>query len=336
MTHDTPVCLPIRSSPFIKWMAGTAVLLAATASIAADFPVKPVRIVVPYPPGGSVDLVARMLSADLGKAWGQQVIVDNHPGGASGSIGTELAKRAAPDGSTLLVNTLPFVTNQFFYSTMPYDPIADFVPISVGAAVAAVVVVHPSLPVHTVAELVSFAKSKPAGAINYASSGPATNPYIASELLNYLGKINLAPVHYKGGGPAMMSTISGETQLFVAPAISYAMPQVEAGRLRALGVTSLMRSPLVPQLPTLSESGLPGYEFLTWHVFAAPAATPRMLVNQIHDAMRASSGAPGAAQRWRERGVEVFTRTPEESVAYLKQEIQKWRVVITERGMKAE
>ncbi len=228
----------------IKRMAAAAAVLAATTAFAADFPVKPVRIITPFPPGGSVDLVARLLAADLGKAWGQQVIVDNRSG-ASGNIGTEAAKNAAPDGHTLLLNTLPFVTNQFVYSTMPYDPITDFAPISLVSSVASLLVVHPSLPVHSVRELIALAKSKP-GAINYATAGAATNPHIAGELLNYLGKINLFAVHYKGGGPATAATISGEVQVFYSNTIADALPQVEAKRLRALGVTSIKRSPIAP------------------------------------------------------------------------------------------
>ena len=315
-----------RSSWLIKRVAAFVAVLAAATAFAADFPAKAVRIVTPFPPGGSVDLVARLLSADLGKAWGQQVIVDNRSG-ASGNIGTELAKNAVPDGYTLLVNTLPFVTNQFVYSTMPYDPITHFAPISLVSSVAALVVVHPSLPVRSVRELIALAKSKPPGAISYGTAGPATNPHIAGELLNYLGKINLFAVHYKGGGAATIATISGETQMYLSITISDVLPQVEAKRLRALGVTSLKRSPVAPQIPTLAESGLPGYEFTTWHVFAAPAATPRVLINQINDKLRASLGTPEAVQRWRDRGVEVIASTPDEAAAHLKKEVQKLRVV---------
>lgn len=328
------VCVATRSSWFIKRMAAGAGVLAVTTAFAADFPVKPVRIVTPFPPGGSVDLVARLLASDLSKAWGQQVLVDNRSG-ASGNIGTEIAKNAAPDGYTLLVNTLPFVTNQFVYSTMPYDPLTDFVPISLVSSVASLLVVHPSLPVHTVRELIALAKAKP-GTISYATAGPATNPHIASELLNYMGKINLFAVHYKGGGPATTATISGETQVLFSATIADALPQVEAKRLRALGVTSLKRSPVAPQIPTLAESGLPGYEFTTWHVFAAPAATPRALINQINEKVRTSLHTPEAVQRWRERSVDIIASTPDEAAAYLKKEVQKWRVVFKERGMKAE
>ena len=319
---------------FIKYAAATASVLAATTALAADFPAKPVRIITPFPPGGSVDLVARLLAADLSKAWGQQVIVDNRAG-ASGNIGTEIAKNAPPDGYVLVLNTLPFVTNQFVYSTMGYDPLTDFAPISVVSSVAALLVVHPSLPVHSVRELIALARTRP-GTLSYSTAGAATNPHIAGELLNYLGKINLFAVHYKGGGAATIAAISGETPIFFSNTISDAMPQVEAKRLRALGVTGTKREPVAPQIPTIAESGLPGYEFSTWHIFAAPAATPRAVINQIGDKVRASLRTPEAVQRWRERGVEIIASTPDEAAAHLKKEVQKWRVVFKERGMKAE
>ncbi len=309
-------------------------VLAVSSALAADFPSKPVRLIAPFPPGGSVDLAARLISADLGKAWSQQVIVDNRAG-ASGNIGTEFARNAPADGYTLLLNTLPFVTNQFVYRSMPYDPIADFVPIAVLSSVPALLVVHPSLPVTSVRDLIALAKSKP-GAISYGTAGAATNPHICGELLNYLGKINLFAVHYKGGGAATTATISGETQLFFSNTIPDALPQVEAGRLRSLGVTTLKRSPIAPQIPTLAETGLPDYEFTSWHVLAAPAGTPRALINQINEKVRGALSTPEAVQRWRERGLDVIASTPDDAAAHLKRETDKWRVVFRERGMKAE
>jgi tripartite-type tricarboxylate transporter receptor subunit TctC len=311
-----------------------AFLLAATAALAAEFPAKPVRIITPFPPGGSVDLVARLLASDLAKAWSQQVVVDNRTG-ASGNIGTELAKNAAPDGYALVLNTLPFVTNQFVYSKMPYDPLTDFTPISIVSSVDAMLVAHPSLPVRNMRELIALAKARP-GALSYGTAGAATNPHICGELLNHLGKINLFAVHYKGGAAATTAAISGETPLFFSNTISDALPMVEAKRLRALGVTGAKRSPVAPQIPTLAESGLPGYEFSTWHVLAAPAATPRAIVKEINDKVRASLKTPEAVQRWRERSVEIIANTPDEAAAFLKSEVQKWRVVFRERGMKAE
>src|SRR4051812_3864785 len=287
-----------RSMVRMNLAAATALLLSVTA-FAADFPAKPVRIITPFPPGGSVDLVARLLAADLAKAWGQQVVVDNRAG-ASGNIGTELAKNAAPDGYALLLNTLPFVTNQFVYATMPFDPLTDFAPVSIVSAVDALLLVHPSLPVQNVRELIALAKAKP-GRLSYGTAGAATNPHIAAELLNYMGKINLFAVHYKGGGAATTAAMSGETPIFFSNTVADALPLVEAKRLRALGVTGLKRSPIAPTIPTLNESGLPGYEFSTWHVFAAPAATPRALINQIGEKTRAVLHTPEAVKQWRER-----------------------------------
>ncbi len=323
MTLRLPVCAAV--------IAGA---ITASYALAADFPAKPIRLITPFPPGGSVDLVARLLGADLGKAFGQQVVVDNRAG-ASGNIGTELAKNAPPDGYALLVNTLPFVTNQFVYSTMPFDPLTDFSPISIVSAVDALLVVHPSLPVQNVRELIALAKSKP-GSFSYGTAGAATNPHIAAELLNYMGKINLFAVHYKGGGAATTAAISGETPVFFSNTVADALPLVEAKRLRALGVTGLKRSPIAPNIPTLNESGLPGYEFSTWHVFAAPAATPRAIITTLGDKTRAALKTPDAVQRWRERGVEIIANTPDEAAAHLKKEVQKWRVVFKERGMKLE
>jgi len=323
-----------RPNSLLKHAAAIAALVAATVTFAADFPAKPVRIITPFPPGGSVDLVARLLAADLSKAWGQQVVVDNRAG-ASGNIGTELAKNAAPDGYALVLNTLPFVTNQFVYSTMPFDPITDFAPISIVSSVDALLVVHPSLPVYTVRDLIALAKAKP-GSLSYGTAGAATNPHIAAELLNYMGKINMFAVHYKGGGAATTAAMSGETPIFFSNTVADALPLVDAKRLRALGVTSLKRSPIAPQIPTLAESGLPGYEFTTWHVLAAPVATPRALVNQIGDKVRATLHTPDAVQRWRDRSVEIIANTPDEAAAHIKKEVQKWRVVFKERGMKLE
>ena len=311
-----------------------AAAFAASSAFAADFPTKPVRLITPFPPGGSVDLVARLLGADLAKAWAQQVVVDNRVG-ASGNIGTELAKNAPPDGYALLVNTLPFVTNQFVYTNMPFDPLTDFVPISIVSAVDSLLVVHPSLPAQNVRELIALAKSKP-GSFSYGTAGAATNPHIAAELLNYMGKINLFAVHYKGGGAATTAAMSGETPVFFSNTVADALPLVEAKRLRAIGVTGLKRAPVAPNIPTLNESGLPGYEFSTWHVFAAPAATPRALVNQISEKTRAVLRTPEAVKQWRERSVEIIANTPDEAAAHLKKEVQKWRVVFKERGMKLE
>ena len=248
------------------------ITFGAAQAFAAEYPSRPIRIVTPFQPGGGLDVVARMLASDLGSALGQQIVVDNRSG-ASGNIGTELVKNAAPDGYTLLANTLPFVTNQFVYDKMPYDPIKDFAPISLLSSVAPVLVAHPALPVNSIKDLIALARSKP-NAISYSTAGPATNPHIAGELLNHLAKIKLFPVNYKGGGPATMATISGETQLHFTSSMAETLPHIEAKRLKALGITSAKRSVIAPQIPTIAESGVPGYEFTAWHVLLHRCGRP--------------------------------------------------------------
>src|SRR5215218_8068365 len=269
-----------------------SVLFAFTAACAcaAEYPAKTVRIVTPFPPGGSVDLVARLIGAELAKPLGQQVVVDNRSG-ASGIIGTEVAKNAAPDGYTLLVNTLPFVTNQFAYEKVPYDPINDFAPISLLASVSSVLVSHPALPVNSMKDLIALARSKP-GAITYGTAGAATNPHIAGELLNNIAKIKLVAVHYKGGGPATIATLSGETQLYFVNAIPDALPHIQAKKLKALGITAGKRNAAAPQIPTMAEAGLPGYEFTTWQILAAPKATPAPIIATLNEKVRSALRAP--------------------------------------------
>jgi tripartite-type tricarboxylate transporter receptor subunit TctC len=320
---------------FMKRAAALMVLgLAGTSAFAADYPVKAIRIISPFPPGGSVDLVARLVGADLGKALGQQIVIDNRSG-ASGMIGTEVAKNAAPDGYTLLVNTLPFVTNQFAYSKVPYDPVTDFASVSLLASVASVLVSHPSLPVTSMKELIALARAKP-NAVTYGTAGAGTNPHIAGELLNNLAKIRILAVHYKGGGPATVATLSGETQLYFVNAIPEALPHIQAKKLKALGITDTKRNPGAPQIPTMAEAGVPGYEFITWQILAAPRATPGPVIATLNEKVRAVLKTPDAVKRWQDRGFDVIASTPEEMTAHLSSEIRKWRAVFKEQGIKAE
>jgi tripartite-type tricarboxylate transporter receptor subunit TctC len=308
--------------------------LAGTSAFAADYPLKAIRIIAPFPPGGSVDLVARLVGMDLSKALGQQIVIDNRSG-ASGMIGTEVAKNAAPDGYTLLVNTLPFVTNQFAYSKVPYDPVTDFASVSLLASVASVLVSHPALPVNSMKELIALARSKP-NAITYGTAGAGTNPHIAGELLNNLAKIRILAVHYKGGGPATVATLSGETQLYFVNAIPEALPHIQAKKLKALGITDTKRNPGAPQIPTMAEAGVPGYEFITWQILAAPRATPGPVIATLNEKVRAVLKTPDTVKRWQDRGFDVIASTPEEMSAHLSSEIRKWRAVFKEQGIKAE
>lgn len=315
--------------------AACAMALAAAGGWAQadNYPVKAVRLISPFPPGGSVDLVARMVAAKLSDSLGQQVVVDNRSG-ASGAIGTELAARAAPDGYTLLVNTLPLVTNTFLFSRVPYDVLNDFVPVSLLSSSPSVVTVHPSLPVRSVRDLLQLAKFRP-GELNYASAGPGTNPHIAGELFNYLGKVNIVTVHFKGGGPGLIATMSGEVGISFSN-IAETSVFVKSNRLRGIGVSSLQRSAALPDVPTVAESGLPGYEFVAWHAIVAPRGTPQPIVALLNDRIVKDLRAQDQKQRFAERGLDVIASTPEELAAHLKSEVTKWGRVIKERGMRAD
>jgi tripartite-type tricarboxylate transporter receptor subunit TctC len=227
------------------------------------------------------------------------------------------------------------VTNQFAYDKVPYDPVNDFAPVSLLASVASVLVAHPSLPVNSMKDLVALARAKP-GAITYGTAGAATNPHIAGELLNNLAKIKLVAVHYKGGGPATIATLSGETQLYFVNAIPEAVPHIQAKKLKALGITATKRNAAAPDIPTMSEAGLPGYEFTTWQILAAPKATPAPIIASLNEKVRAVLKTPDAVKRWQDRGFDVIASTPEEMTAHLQREIKKWRGVFKEQGIKAD
>jgi len=323
-----------------RLIAAGLVLAAATAALPAlsqSFPSKPIRLVSPFPPGGSVDVVGRLLAAKLSETMGQQMVVDNRSG-ASGVIGTELVMNSPPDGYTLLINTIPFVSNQFLMPRAPYDPLRDFVSISLVASSPSFVTVHPSLPVRSIRELVALAKAKP-GQLFYSAAGVGTNPHIAGELFNLLAEVNIVAVQFKGGGPADMAVIAGEVGVTFGN-ISQEIGYVKAGRMRALAVTSAKRNPAMPELPTVAEAApegpLRGYEFDTWFVVAAPKGTPRAIVDTLNSHIRKALTAPDQVKFYEERGLTVIASTPEEAAAHLENEQKKWGRVIRERGIKAE
>ena len=310
-----------------------ALCLGYGGAFAQTYPDRPVRLISPFPAGGSVDLVGRMVAVKLSENLGQQVVVDNRSG-ASGNIGTELAARAAPDGYTLLVNTIPLVSNAFLYKKLPYDPLADFAPIMQVSSSPSMLAVHPSLPVQSVKALLALARARP-GQLNYASAGPATNPHIAGELFNYLGKVNIVAVHFKGGGPGLIAAISGEVGI-VFTNFAETSTLAKAGRLRALGVSSAKRSAAMPEVPTIAEAGLPGYEFTTWHGILAPKGTPREIIALLNERLKKVMAAPDQARRFADRGLDVVASTPDEFAAHLAAEYRKWGRMIKERGMRAD
>jgi tripartite-type tricarboxylate transporter receptor subunit TctC len=310
-----------------------AIVANAAMAQTENYPNKPVRIISPFPPGGSVDLIGRLVAAKLTENLGQQVVVDNRPG-ASGNIGMELAARATPDGYTLLTNTLPFITNAFLYSKLPYDSLNDFAPIMLISSSPNLLAVHPSMPLRSVKDLLALARAKP-GALNYATAGPATNPHVAGELFNFLGKTNIVAVHFKGGGPALVAAMSGEVGIAFSN-VAETSEFVRSGRLRGLGVTSTKRVAALPEIPTIAESGLPGYEFTTWNGVWAPKGTPRVIIALLNERMKKVMAAPDQVKRFNDRGMDVIASTPEEFATFLQVEHQKWGKVIKERGMKAD
>jgi tripartite-type tricarboxylate transporter receptor subunit TctC len=298
-----------------------------------NFPTKPLRVIVPFAPGGSVDLISRLITPKMGELLGQQIVADNRAG-ASGNIGSEMVARAAPDGYTLLINTLPFVVNPNIFPRVPYHPINDFAPVGLVSSSPSVATVHPSVPVHNVKDLLALAKARP-GQINYASAGIGTNPHIAGELFNFLGKSSLVAVHFKGGGPGLIAVMSGEvTATFTN--IAETSVFVRTKKLRAIGVSTLKRSPALPEIPTIDESGLPGYEFVTWFGLMAPVKTPRAVVTQINDAMKKALATPELTKVFADRGLDIVASSPEALGDHLKKELERWARVVKERGMRAE
>ncbi|MCC6532470.1 MAG: tripartite tricarboxylate transporter substrate binding protein [Burkholderiales bacterium] len=297
------------------------------------FPARPTRLLVPWPPGGSVDPFARMLSQKLPEIMGQQVVVDYRPG-ASGNVGMELAARAAPDGYTVVLNSLPTVVNHSLFSKLAYDVTRDLAPVSLLADSPFVLVVHPSVPVSSVKELVALAKSKP-GRLNYSSAGSGTNLHIAAELFKALSGANLTHIPYKGGGPALASLIGNEAQVsFLGIMVVHA--QQSAGRMRALAVTSAKRSPVMPELPTIAEAGVPGYEFSAWYGVLIPSGAPRAVVSTWNAAIVKALRSPDMAERIAREGADVIASSPADFGAFLKTEIAKWAKVVKESGLKVE
>jgi tripartite-type tricarboxylate transporter receptor subunit TctC len=322
---------------FLSRVAHCAFLAAAAVALSAQaaerYPSRPIRVIVPFPPGGSTDFNARAIQDKLSASLGQQIVIDNR-GGASGQIGTGIAKRSDADGHTLLLHTIAFVTSPILYPEAGYDPLKDFSALSLLSSVPMAISVHPSSPVKSVKELLQLAKSKP-GALNYGSAGIGTNSHITGELFNMLARTTIVPVHYKGGGPALAAAVSGEVQVAFSN-VSQTRRMVEAGRLRPLAVSSLKPSPAFPQLPTAAAAGLPGFEFEAWHVMMAPRGTPPAVVRTLSEKIRAVLADPVILQRFEKGGMDALPTTPKETVAYLANEQKKWARVIKERNIKAK
>jgi tripartite-type tricarboxylate transporter receptor subunit TctC len=316
----------------LKLMAGLALAAICGATAAQNYPAKTVRMVVGYPPGGPTDVLARIVSQKLTQAWGQQVIVDNRPG-ASGMIGAEFTARAAPDGYTLLMVPVTYAVTPSLFSKMTYDVEKDLAPVAQVAAAPFILVVHPTLPVKTVKDLIALDRRNP-GQINFASASTGGMPHLAGELFNSMTGVKMVHIPYKGAAPATTDLLSGQVTLMFNNMLS-AMPQVKAGRLRAVAVTSLKRSAAVPELPTIAET-VPGYEANGWYGAFAPAATSKELIGRLNAEMNRIMKMPDVTQRLAGDGVEAVGSTPEQFGAYLKQEVAKWGKVVKASGAKAD
>ena len=313
---------------------GTLAVSTAFAQSAANWPSKTIRIVVPFSAAGTTDILARSVATEMQKAWGQSVVVENRPG-AGGNLGSDVVAKAAPDGYTLLVGAVsPQAINVTLYPNMPYDVMRDFAHITLIAAVPNVLEVHPSVPVKTVRELIALAKSKP-GQLTYASSGSGTSIHLSAELFKTMAGVDMLHIPYKGSAPAITDLVGGQVNLMFDNLPS-SIAQIKAGKLRPIAVTTLKRSPALPDIPTIAESGLPGYDASSWFGMHAPAGTPRDIISKIHAVVTRSLQTPQMIERLSTQGAQPVGNTPEEFTEFLRAEIAKWAKVVKASGARVE
>jgi tripartite-type tricarboxylate transporter receptor subunit TctC len=300
---------------------------------AQSYPSKPIKIVVPYPPGGFNDTLGRTLAAKFTESWGQPAIVENKPG-ANTLIGSDFVAKSPADGYTLLIVAFPFAVTPSLIKNMPYDTLKDFAPVVLAAQSPNVLVVNPELPVKSVAELIALAKSKPDG-LSYASTGNGSSNHISMELFKSLAGVKLVHIPYKGSAPAVTDLLGGQVQVMFDNAPNV-MPQVKAGRLRALGQSGPTRSPIAADLPTVAESGVPGYEVMVWFGLVAPAGTPREVIAKLNAEVLKILAMPDVRERFLAQGVEPMGSTPEQFGEHIRAQMTKWAKVVTDAGVKAE
>ena len=317
-----------------RLLSGMALMLACGAGWAQGYPAKTVRVIVPYPPGGGTDTIARPLAQKLTESFGQQVIIDNR-GGAGGNVGMELAARAAPDGYTLVIGlTAQLAVNPALYRKLPYDPVKDYEPITLIGAGAYLLVVHPSLPVKDVKELVALAKARP-GQITYASSGNGSGGHLCMELFTTMTGTNFVHVPYKGGGPALVDTLAGQVQVLFTPPVS-ATQHVQSGRLRALAVSTVRRSAGMPDLPTIAESGVPGYDSGVWYGVLAPAGTPREIVMRVNGDVVKALQQPDFRTMLIANSIDPIGSSPEVLAQFIRIEMAKWAKVVRDADVRVD
>jgi tripartite-type tricarboxylate transporter receptor subunit TctC len=304
----------------------------APAAEAERYPVKPIRIVVPFTPGGSNDLLGRVIAQKFTEAWGQPAIIDNRPGGGS-TIGIEVVVRAAPDGYTLLTTSGGIAINVSLYK-LSFNPVTDLTPVALLAQMPYLLTVNPSLPAKSVQDLIKLAKAQP-GKLVYSTSGAGTSSHLTMEMFKSAAKLDMLHVPYKGGAPSVTAVMSGEAQM-TFNVITGTLPYVKSGKMRAIGVSSAKRAEVAPEIPTIAESGLPGFEVLAWYNMFAPAKTPRPIVNRINGEINRMLQLPDVRERFRALGVSPLSGTPEDLGKLLKSEIVRYGKLIKETGIKIE
>jgi tripartite-type tricarboxylate transporter receptor subunit TctC len=317
----------------LRTLSGFLALTVAGAALAQGYPSQPIRMIAPFPPGGSVDIMARLIADPLAAQLGGRIVIENRSG-ASGNIGMEAAARAPADGYTLVLNTIPLVTNVSLFEKLSWDPIRDFAPIGMVATAPHVLVVPRRLPANNVAELLKIAHESP-GKLSYASAGYGTTFHFAAEMFKDITKTFIVHVPYRGGGPALVDTLSGQVDMSF-PTLSAAVPHVKAGTLRALAITGAARSELLPDVPTMQEAGVKGFVFTQWLALLAPAGTPQPIVSRLNSALDVALGSKEVRQKFQEQGFEPFITAPDEAGKFLASEVKRYSALIKSKGIKAE
>jgi tripartite-type tricarboxylate transporter receptor subunit TctC len=332
MTAEMTATGPVLRGFFHIFLLASCVFAGAGAT-AQPYPDKPIRLIATQPPGAGTDIAARMIAQKLASVLGKPVIVDNR-GGASGNIATELTAKAPPDGYTLLITTPAHAINPSFNRNVSYDPVKDFAPITQLTAQAFLITMHPSVPARTVKEFIAYARSKK-GAVTYGTAGMGVAGHLAMELFKTLAGFDAVAVPYKGGGPAIVDLIAGQLDAAIV-SVPALLPHVRSGKINALAVTSLKRSPLMPDVSTVAEAGFPGYEVTSWYGLLAPAGTPRQIVARLYEEVSRILNLPDIRERLTADGAEPVGSTPEQFTAYIKAETIKWEKVAKRSGAKLE
>jgi tripartite-type tricarboxylate transporter receptor subunit TctC len=324
----------MRLSVVCARLMAAAMACAAIGGWAQPYPAKPIRIIVPFPAGGTADIMGRVVGQKMTETWGQQVLIDNRSG-AGGNIAAELAAKSAPDGYTLFLCTVgTHAVHQTLYEKLPFDPIKDFSAVAYIAGVPNVVVVHPSIPVKSVKELIGFIKARP-GQINFGSSGPGSSVHMSGEMLKVMAGLDMTHIPYKGNPQAVTDLMAGQIELMITNMPSV-IPYIQSGRLRALAVTTKARSPALPDLPTMEEAGLPGYESSAWFGLVSPAAVPRDIVSKLNAEVMRIVGLEDVKRNLASQGAYPLVMTPDEFGAFMKAETAKWAKIVKASGARAD